>query len=133
MACLRSAGMGGGIECRCAQCGAVLEDCEAPEPCPTYGSLKRGVVVIAPTAIAYARAPVPTVRSDVLLDSVALAHAGIVLSLTSAVGFGVAAESGSAVWGGVAAVAVACSWCVVCKVSAVRGPVVRLVRWLATP
>jgi hypothetical protein len=101
---------------------------------PEVRLLEAWLVVMAPTAMAYARAPVPTVRSNVLLDGVALAHAGIVLSLTSAVGFGVAAESGSAVWGGVAAVVVVvCLWCVVCKVSALRGPVVRLMRWLATP
>lgn len=95
--------------------------------------MERELAVLPPVAMAYAAALAPRVRVDLLLDSVTLAHLGIVLSLTSSVGFGVAAACDSAAWGWAAAVIVVCTWCVVCKVGIVRHRVVRLMRWLATP
>jgi hypothetical protein len=84
-------------------------------------------------AEAHASALAPRIEVDYVLDAVTLAHAGIILSLVSTVGFGVSAEAGSGWFGVVAGVLVALAWLVVCKVRAVSNRVVVLVRGLAEP
>jgi hypothetical protein len=68
-----------------------------------------------------------------VLDAASLAHLGIIATLISAVGFGVAAESGSGWLGLLAAVLVAAAWLAVCKVRALRNRIVLVMRWLAEP
>jgi hypothetical protein len=122
---------------RCAACKGPLDD-EAVAPadrglCPSCGSRERELALMPSAAEAHASALAPRIEVDYVLDAVTLAHAGIILSLVSTVGFGVSAEAGSGWFGVVAGVLVALAWLVVCKVRAVRNRVVVLVRGLAEP